>query len=240
MSDTDIRIEYNTLINRLKSLANADNVAGMARFGISSANTLGVSVKDIRPLAKAAGHNHALALLLWDSGIHEARIMASLIAESKKVSQEEMESWVKDLDSWDICDLCSNNLWSKTPFAYEQALAWTYRREEYVKRAGFVLLTALAVHDKKAADEKFISFFPRLLAEASDERNYVKKAVNWALRQIGKRNLSLNQAAIALGQEILDLNTRSARFIATDALRELKSPPVQKRLAIKQEKQPHS
>ncbi|MEA2123179.1 DNA alkylation repair protein [Dehalococcoides mccartyi] len=147
MSDTDTRIEYNTLINRLKSLANADNVAGMARFGISSANTLGVSVKDIRPLAKAAGHNHALALLLWDSGIHEARIMASLIAESKKVSQEEMENWVKDLDSWDICDLCCNNLWSKTPFAYEQALAWTYHREEYVKRAGFVLLTALAVDD---------------------------------------------------------------------------------------------
>ncbi|AHB13291.1 DNA alkylation repair protein [Dehalococcoides mccartyi] len=240
MADIETLNKYTGLINSLKALANTDNAAGMSRFGISNTNTLGVSVKDIRHLAKEAGHNHTLALLLWDSGIHEARIMASLIAESRKVSQTEMESWVKDIDSWDICDLCCNNLWSKTSFAFEQALKWTYRPEEYIKRAGFVLLTTLAVHDKKALDEKFISFFPRLLTEASDERNYVKKAVNWALRQIGKRNLSLNQAAITLGEEILAQNTGSARFIATDALRELKSPQVQKRLAIKQEKQPHS
>ncbi|OBW63182.1 MAG: DNA alkylation repair protein [Dehalococcoides mccartyi] len=231
MANIEIQEEYTELITQLKALANADNAAGMSRFGISSANTLGVSGKDIRRLIVQAGHNHPLAMLLWDSGIHEARIMASLVAESRKVSPQEMETWVKDIDSWDICDLCCNNLWYKTPFAYEQALKWTYREEEYVKRAGFVLLTVLAVHDKKAPDEKFVLFFPRLLAEASDERNYVKKSVNWALRQIGKRNLSLNKAAITLGEEILAQNTRSARFIATDALRELKSPQIQERLS---------
>jgi 3-methyladenine DNA glycosylase AlkD len=178
----------------------------------------------IRALAKEIGRSHELAQQLWDSGIHEARILAGMVDDYRHVSEEQMERWVKDFNSWDLCDQVCSNLFDKTPFAYDKAKSWTVRNEEFVKRAGFALMACLAVHDKKASDQQFLLFFPLIKKESVDERNFVKKAVNWALRQIGKRNLALNQAAIELAHEIKTIDSKSARWIANDALRELANP----------------
>ncbi len=223
-------MQYEEIINKLRSLANPEAVKGMARFGISAKNTYGVSIPNLRKMAKEIGINHDLAQKLWNSKIHEARILASLISNPEMVSEEQMENWVKDFDSWDVCDLCCGNLFDKTIFAHKKVLEWTAREEEFVKRAGFVLMATLAVHDKKAVDEDFIKFFPLMIKEATDDRNFVKKAVNWALRQIGKRNLSLNKKAIKTARKIKTVESKAARWIASDAIRELESESVQKRL----------
>ena len=177
----------------------------------------------LRRMGKEIGKNHALALELWQSGIHEARILAGLIAEPAKMTPRQMDAWVKDFDSWDVCDQVCMNLFDKTAFAWQKAKAWTSRKEEFVRRAGFALIASLACHDKKADDEKFIALFPLMKNAACDERNYVKKAVNWALRQIGKRNPALRKEAIKAAREIQKMNSRSARWIAADAIRELRS-----------------
>jgi 3-methyladenine DNA glycosylase AlkD len=173
-------------------------------------------------LARVIGKNHTLALKLWNSGIHEARILAVLIDQPQKVDPAQMEKWVKDFDSWDICDCCCGHLFDRTPLAVRKALQWARRRREYEKRAGFVLMAAMALHDKKAPDSLFLSFLPVIRREAGDERNFVKKAVNWALRQIGKRNPRLRKAAIREADMIRKKPFLSARWIASDALRELK------------------
>jgi 3-methyladenine DNA glycosylase AlkD len=211
------------VINKLKSLSNKKNVEGMARFGINSENTLGVSIYILRPLAKEIGKNHKLALQLWKSKIHEARILASYIDEVAKVTEKQMDAWVADFDSWDVCDQVISNLFDQTPFAYKKAFEWSKRKEEFVKRAGFVMMAALSVHNKKAPDTKIMKFLPVIKREATDERNLVKKAVNWALRQIGKRNKKLNEEAVKLAEEIIEAypNSKSARWVAKDALREL-------------------
>jgi len=218
------------ILKRLRSVANPRNVEGMARFGISSRNTLGISVNGLRRIAKEIGRDHRLAQELWESGVHEARILAVLIDDSHLVTEQQMERWVKDIDSWDICDGCSYHLFDKTPFAYRKAMEWSRRKEEFVKRAAFAMMAALVVHDKQAVDAKFLPFLPPIRRESTDERNFVKKAVNWALRQIGKRNVALNKAAIKTAQEIRKIDSPSARWIAADALRELESEAVQKRL----------
>ncbi len=218
------------VISHLKTLANPENVKGMARFGINSHNTLGISLRTLRPLAREMGKDHGLAQQLWDSGIHEARILASIIGKPARVTEEQMEVWVEDLDSWDVCDQVCMNLWGKSPYAYQKAHEWSTRQEEFVKRAAFALMVALAIHDKKASDERFEEFFPVIKAQAPDNRNFVRKAVNWALRQIGKRNLSLNDMAIATARQILDSGVRPARWVAADALRELTSEKIQTRL----------
>ncbi|HRY63394.1 MAG TPA: DNA alkylation repair protein [Patescibacteria group bacterium] len=210
------------IIKKLKSQANPKNVAGMARFGINSKNTLGVSIPIIRSLAKTIGCDHSLALKLWATKIHEARILAALIDDHKLVTTKQMDSWVRDFDSWDICDQVCSNLFDKTPFAWAKAIEWSRRKEEFIKRAGFVLMATLAVHDKQVGDKSFLKFFPYLRKEATDPRNFVKKAVNWALRQIGKRSLFLNIKIIALCREIQKLDSTSAKWIASDALRELR------------------
>ncbi|MFO7623022.1 MAG: DNA alkylation repair protein [Anaerolineales bacterium] len=219
------------ILEQLKSQANPANVEGMARYGINPDNTLGVSMPVLRAIARQIRKNHPLALELWDSGIHEARILAALIADPKQVDEELIERWVHDFDSWDVCDQVCSNLFDKTPFAYHKAVEWAGRQPEYVKRAGFVLMAALAVHDKKAPDQAFEAFFPIILREAVDERNFVKKAVNWALRGIGKRNRALNIQAIDFAQHIAQLDSRVARWIASDALRELTSSKIQAKLA---------
>jgi len=224
-------VSYNEIIHKIKSLANADNVAGMARFGINPANNYGLSVPTLRKMARETGKNHELALRLWTSGIHEARLLASFIDRPDMVTGEQMESWARDFDSWDICDQCCSNLFDRTPLAYEKALEWCEREEEFVRRAGFVLMAALSVHDKKASDEDFLIFLPRIKKHATDERNFVKKAVNWALRQIGKRNTNLNRAAIKTAAEIQQIESKSARWIAADAIRELTSEAVQNKLS---------
>jgi 3-methyladenine DNA glycosylase AlkD len=222
--------KYVEIINKLKSLARPEVVKEMARFGISPKNTYGVSIPSLRKMVKEIGMDHELALKLWDSKIHEARILASLIDDPEMVTEEQMEKWAKDFDSWDVCDLCCGNLFDKTVYAYKMAVEWSSREEEFVKRAGFVLMATLAVHDKKARDENFLKFFPLMIREATDNRNYVKKGVNWALRQIGKRNLGLNKKAIKTAQKIKIIESKAAKWIASDAIRELKSESVQKRL----------
>ena len=214
----------------LRSLANPDNVAGMARFGINPDNTLGVSIPNLRALARQVGHDHALAQELWDSGVHEARILAALIDRPNQVSEAQMEAWVLDFDSWDVCDQVCSNLFDRTPFAWDKAHAWSTRPEEFVRRAGFVLMAALATHDKKASDEQFMALFPRMVAAANDERNFVRKAVNWALRGVGKRNRKLNRLAIEAAQEIQALGGKTARWIAADTLRELMSEKIRAKL----------
>ncbi len=219
------------IIAGIKSLANPKNVAGMARFGINPTNTYGVSIPVLRKMAREIGKNHELALELWETGIHEARMLACFIDRPDMITGEQMESWVKDFDSWDVCDQCCGNLFDRTRFAHKKAVEWCGREEEFVRRAGFVLMACLAVHDKKAGDQAFIEFLPLIKTHSGDERNYVKKAVNWALRQIGKRNRNLNNAAIKTAEEIKQLDSKSARWIASDALRELAGDAVQKKLA---------
>lgn len=202
----------------------------MARFGINPRNTYGVSIPVLRGMANEVGKDHSLALELWESGIHEARILASMIDLPDKVTNNQMQKWVKDFDSWDVCDQCCSNLFDKTKLAYQKASEWSSRREEFVKRAGFVLMAALAVHDQEAPNAKFLKFLKTVKREAADERNFVRKAVNWSLRQIGKRNLELNRAAIITAKMIQKMDSKSARWIASDALRELTSATVDKRL----------
>jgi 3-methyladenine DNA glycosylase AlkD len=216
-------MDYDELIARLKAMENPVNVAGMARFGINSKNTLGISVVTLRKIAREAGKDHALALKLWSSGIHEARILACFIADPKKVTPAMMNRWVKNFDSWDVCDQCCMNLFDKTPYAYEKVKEWSIRKEEFVRRAAFALMAGLAVHDKEASNRDFQRFFPLIKASATDSRNYVKKAVNWALRQIGKRNSFLHGEALRTANEVAKMDSSSARWIAADAIRELKS-----------------
>ncbi len=222
------------VLKRLKSLSNPKAVEGMARFGINPHNTLGVSIPNLRKIAKETGRDHELAQELWQSGIHEARIIACMIEDPKLVDEEQLECWVMDFDSWDVCDKCCSNLFDKTRFAYAKTLEWANQKDEFVKRAGFTMMAVLAVHDKKATDDDFLKFLPIIKAQSVDERNYVRKAVNWALRQIGKRNLNLNKAAIEMANQIKAIDSKSARWVASDALRELTSPTVKQKLAKNQ------
>ncbi|MBU3978172.1 DNA alkylation repair protein [Patescibacteria group bacterium] len=215
------------IITLLKSQENPKNVKGMARFGINSKNTLGISVPYLRKLAKEigqtclpAGRNHTLAQELWDSGFHEARLLAGFIDNHKEVTQKQMDAWVSDFDSWDVCDQVCSNLFNKTAFAFGKAHIWVKDEREFVRRAGFAMMAVLAVHDKKTSDEKFLEFFPSIKKYSTDERNFVKKAVNWALRQIGKRNNNLLKHAQALAKEIREIPSPASRWIAGDALRE--------------------
>ena len=173
------------IIKRIKSLSNPKNVQGMARFGINLKNTYGVPIPELRKMAKEIGTNHALALELWTTGIHEARILASMIADKDKITSKQMDSWVKDFDSWDVCDQCCMNLFRWTKHAHKKVLQWSKDKKEFVRRAGFALLAAMAF-DHKQGD--FEQYFPLIKKYSIDERNFVKKAVNWALRQIGKRD----------------------------------------------------
>jgi 3-methyladenine DNA glycosylase AlkD len=218
------------IIKNLRLMENPENREGMSRFGINTSSALGVPMPLLRGMAKQIGRDHLLAARLWESGIHEARILACLIDVPESVTEEQMDTWVRDFNSWDLCDQCCSNLFDKTLFAWEKAVSWSGNNEEYVRRAGFVLMAALAVHDKKAPDERFLSFFPLIIRESGDERNFVKKAVNWALRQIGKRSPLLNTRAIETARVLLKSDNPASRWIGRDALKELTSEPVQKKL----------
>jgi 3-methyladenine DNA glycosylase AlkD len=223
-------VTYPEIVDQLKRLSDPEAVKGMARYGINPQNAYGVSIPKLRRIAAQAGKHHDLAEKLWSSGIHEARILASMVELPGLVTEEQMDRWVADFNSWDLCDQCCNNLFSRTGLAWSKAHEWTAQDEEFVKRAGFVMMAVLAVHDKKAADEDFLRFMPAIKAGGNDERNYVKKAVNWALRQIGKRNLSLNRQAIGVATEMAETDSKAARWIASDAIRELTSEAVRNRL----------
>lgn len=222
-------MDYNDIIKELKKLANPKNVEGMARFGINPKDTLGIPMPDIRKLAKKIGKDHELALKLYASGIHEAKILAAMVAEPDKLTEKQMENWVLGIDSWDVCDQVCMNLFEKTPLAFKKIKDWSQRKEEFVKRTAFSLIACLAWHDKEMKDEEFIKFFPIIKKASIDNRNFVRKAVNWALRHIGKRNKNLNKEAIKLAREILKIDSKSAQWIAKDAIRELESEAIQKR-----------
>lgn len=218
------------LLAALQSHADPSQLPGMAKFGLIGEKRLGIKVPVLRQLAKQAGKNHALAQELWATGFAEARIVAALVAEPARLTSAQMERWVKDFDAWDVCDQVCGNLFDKSPLAWGKVIVWAKRKEEYVKRAAFTLLACLAWHDKTAADEAFVALLPVIEAGATDERNYVKKSVNWALRQIGKRNRALNRAAIATAKNLQTFDAKAARWIAADALRELQGAAVQGRL----------
>jgi 3-methyladenine DNA glycosylase AlkD len=212
------------ILAEFERLGNPANVAGMARYGIRSARALGVTAPVIRGRAKALGRDHALALALWETGVLETRALACLVDEPARVTRSQMERWARDFDSWALCDCACSVLFDRTPFAVEKARAWSGRTAEYVKRAGFVLMAALTVHDKRAPDALFLAFLPIIEAEADDGRNMVKKGVNWALRQIGKRNLRLNREAVAVCDRLRVRTSPAARWVASDARRELTNP----------------
>ena len=220
----------NDVLEQLQNRARPEQLRGMAKYGIAVEQRLGVSVPDMRRLAKEIGRDHKLALDLWRTGIAEARIVAGMVGDPAKLTEEQMEEWVKGINSWDVCDQVCMNLFEKNPLAWRKIVDWSGREEEFVKRAAFALIACLAWHDKKASDGRFVKLLPLIVREARDERNFVKKAVNWALRNIGKRNLSLNEAAISAAREIKRLDSRAARWIAADAIRELEGEAVRSRL----------
>ncbi len=221
--------QFLKIMENLRSKENPANREGMSRFGINTSSALGVPMPVLRQMAKQIGRDHHLAVQLWESGVHEARILACLIDSAEEVTGEQMDTWVKDFNSWDLCDQCCSNLFDKTPFAWGRALDWSGRQEEFVKRAAFVLMAALAVHDKKAPDEGFFQFFPLIIRESGDERNFVKKAVNWALRQIGKRSTLLNARAIEVARDLSRSDNPVTRWIGRDTLKELMNEPVQRK-----------
>lgn len=218
------------ILDQLKENANPDHLEGMAKFGIAVDKRFGVSVPEMRRIAKEIGKDHELAVQLWKTGIAEARIVASMIALPEQLTEEDMDVWVRDLNSWDVCDQVCMNLFEKTPLARQKIIEWSEREEEFIKRAAFALMACLAWHEKQATDHEFIDFLLVIKRGATDERNYVKKAVNWALHNIGKRNLRLNKAAIKTAKEIQRIDSKAARWIAADAIRELEGDGVQKRL----------
>lgn len=211
------------VLSKLRELGSPENVAGMARFGIAPAQAFGVPSEPIQRLAREIGRDSALAGQLWDTGIHEARILAAWVIEPASMTRKEMERWAREFDSWAVCDHCCIHLFRKTPFAWDKAVEWSGRRQEYVKRAGFAMMATLAVHDKHASDKAFLALLPIIEREAPDARNFVKKAVNWALRQIGKRNAVLRKAAMETASRLKQSESPSARWIGSDALRELRT-----------------
>jgi 3-methyladenine DNA glycosylase AlkD len=202
----------------------------MGRYGINTSRALGISVTELQRLARALGHDHELAAALWASGVHEARILASLVDEPARVSEAQMDAWVADLDSWDVCDAVCGNLFDRTPFALDKAVEWTAREPEFERRAGFALMAWAAVHRKDLPDRAFASLLPLIRERSTDDRNFVKKAVSWALRQIGKRSAGLNTKAIRTAEQIERMDARASRWIAREALRELRSDAVKARL----------
>jgi 3-methyladenine DNA glycosylase AlkD len=238
-----MRPEVAAVLTELRTMGSRKEVAGMARVGINATDAFGVSVYELRKVARRLGTDHALALALWSTGNHEARLLACFVDDPTAVTEQQMERWARDFDSWDICDQATTSLFDQTPHAWPKAVEWAERDEEFTRRGGFALMAGLAVHDRTANDRDFMRLFPVIRRHATDDRNFVKKAVNWALRNIGKRNRALNAAASACAEKIRadanrqsggtrggDPGARAARWIATDALRELGSEKVQARL----------
>ena len=205
---------------------------GMARYAIPSDNAYGVAMKDIKALGKQLGQRNDLAIALWNTGVYEARMLTSFVADPALLTSTQMDRWCKDFDNWAICDAMCFNLFDRSPHRWAKVKQWSTSRKEFEKRTAFALLWSLSVHDKKAADEQFIDGLWLIERAASDERNFVKKAVNMALRAVGKRNQKLNSAAVLLSRRLSNSDDATARWIGRDALRELTSPSVKKRLKL--------
>jgi 3-methyladenine DNA glycosylase AlkD len=221
------------ILEKLKTKSRKDQLEGMARFGINTNNRLGVSIPDIRRIAKEFGRNHEVALELWKTGYDDAKITAALVDDPDKVSEDQMDEWVKDFNSWDVCDQICMNLFDRSPYAWKKIFEWSKREKEFVKRAAFTLLACLAWHDKNAEDDKFLEYFPLIKKNVDDDRNYVKKAVSWSLRHIGKRNLNLHKHVLVFANDIKQIDSKTARWIGSDVIRDLHSESTKKRLKIK-------
>jgi len=224
------------VVKKLEELSNPQEIEGMARFGISPKKTYGIRMPVLKSIAKECRKSHGLATALWEIDTRETRIIASLVDIPESVSSEQMDEWAKEFDYWEICDQCCINLFRKTEFAYDKIYQWSESDKEFVKRSAFALIAVLAIHDKKEKDKTFENLLDLTKKEAIDERKMVKKAVNWAIRQIGKRNRNLNKKAIAISKEINEIDSKSARWIAKDALKELESEKVQSKLIEKEKK----
>lgn len=212
-----------SIINKLASLGNKKNLLGMEKFGINTEFAFGIRIPILRTIAKSYKNDHILAMSLWETKYHEARILASMIANPKLLTSSEMNNWVKDFNSWDLCDQVCSNLFAKSELAVEKIEEFSTSDKEFVKRAGFALMASFVIKGKKMPDEVFIDFFPIIEREAWDNRKYVKKAINWALRQIGKKNRSLCESALQVAERVKLQQTASAKWIANDAIRELNS-----------------
>lgn len=218
----DLSDRLSQALQRLQGQARPDQLAGMARFGLTGDTRLGLSVPALRTLGKQLGVDHALALALWDTAIPDAQILAALVADPGQLSVSEMNHWTQGMRAWDVCDQACLNAFRRSPLAWARIPVWARSDAEFVKRAAFSLLAVLAVHDKQRADADFIAMLPLIAAAADDERNFVKKSVNWALRQIGKRSKTLLPEAIQLAERLRERPGKAARWIAADALRELR------------------
>ena len=227
---TQIAETVRTTLTWLERRGSATNRAGMARFGITAPKVYGVSGATMAPLVKRLGRDHDTALALWETGWLEARILASFVADPARTTAFQMDRWCRDFDNWAVCDSACMHLFSRTPLAWRKVEMWGRRRDEFVRRAGFALLASLAVHDKAAPDDRFMRLLPLIETTARDERNFVRKAVNWALRQIGKRNLALNAAAVGVARRLAVAPDASSRWVGKDALRELTGESVLRRL----------
>jgi 3-methyladenine DNA glycosylase AlkD len=228
-----LEAEVESALAWLKDHSSDKTRQGMARYGIPSDHALGVTVSDIRLLAKRLGRNHDLAAALWDTGVYEARMLTSFVDEPALVTPAQMDRWCRDFDNWAICDTLCFHLFDRTPHAWAKVAQWSGKRDEFVKRAAFALLASLAVHDKRAGDAAFLEGLPLIERAAADDRNFVKKAVNWALRTIGKRNPTLNAGAVIVARHLADSPDAAPRWVGKDALRELTSPAVIQRLAAR-------
>jgi 3-methyladenine DNA glycosylase AlkD len=226
-------MHFSDVIAELQHMTDPAVARGLSRFGLPTEKALGITAPKLRAFAKRIGRNQTLSLKLWTTGILEARVLAALVGEPEKVTKRQMAQWASDFDSWGVCDACCAVLFVYTPHAMEMAFKWSRDKREYVKRAGFVLMASMAVHQKALENREFVPMLKAIREQSADERGFVKKAVNWALRQIGKRNSHLNVAAIETGTRIQSLNSSAARWVAADALRELRSDAVQRRLKVK-------
>jgi 3-methyladenine DNA glycosylase AlkD len=226
-------IDLATTMARLEAAGRPDALAGMARFAIDTENALGVAVPELRKIARAIKRDHSLALALWDTGVHDARLLATMVAEPRKTTLELCDGWAGDFRSWDLCDQACMNLFRRTAFAHDLVERYRESDPEFVKRTAFAMIATLAVHDKKAGNEIFESYLPNIEEAATDPRDFVKKAVNWALRQIGKRNLTLNASAIAVAERLAGQPDKAARWNGKDALRELSKPTLRDKLSAK-------
>lgn len=224
--------EAKAVIAELKAMGSEENRAGMARFGINTDDAFGISMTAIRPLARRHRRNHDLALALWATGKHEARILASLIDDPKEVTPKQMDEWAADFDSWDLCDQACMKLFAATPYVAQKVRKWAKDKREFVRRAAFALIAGYAVHAKKAPDDEFLPFLDEIERAADDDRNFVKKAVNWALRQIGKRSAELHAPALRLAEELAASGDKTARWIGRDAVKELTDPKQLGRLGL--------
>ena len=214
----------------LKRHSTRATLDGMARYAIPSDNAFGVAMKDMKVLGKKLGRNHELAAALWETGVYEARMVCSFVADPALITPAQMDRWCRDFDNWGICDTMCFNLFDRTPHAWAKVRQWSRKRAEFEKRTAFALLWSLSVHDKRATDEQFVQGLVLIERAAVDGRHFVKKAVNMALRAIGKRNVALNAAAVAVARRLADSPDAAPRWIGKDALRELTSPAVTRRL----------